>query len=389
MVSIISCGTLEKKIVFPILAGISTFICRILFNIILTEKSLVICIISPLSMCLAFIPLIIIKMKYPKIFKEYNYLIDNNSLIKYYKKDIRIGILLIFLSSILDYVNTIVNFYFSSVISFTNNWAIDILIIGLFCQYSLKIELKRHQIFCYIIIIISGFSLNIIDFYNKFNDIIIPEIICVILKEISFSLKICINRYTMEKHHMSPYEICFYEGLFQLMFFIFTIVGFSIYYNDYIFQIIFDYHDKLIKNNLEISISFILIAIAIILNFLFNLFTFITVKYYHPSYIINIFIIQEIGSNLLDKNKELYKDIITIIDSFIFIITFLIFNEIIEINCLGLSKYTKKNIFIRGQGESITSREESDKDLYGYENDDDIRNYFGRSMSGIEFASIM
>ena len=182
MVSIISCGTLEKKIVFPILAGISTFICRILFNIILTEKSLVICIISPLSMCLAFIPLIIIKMKYPNIFKEYNYLIDNNSLIKYYKKDIRIGILLIFLSSILDYVNTIVNFYFSSVISFTNNWAIDILIIGLFCQYSLKIELKRHQIFCYIIIIISGFSLNIIDFYNKFNDIIIPEIICVILK---------------------------------------------------------------------------------------------------------------------------------------------------------------------------------------------------------------
>ena len=69
MVSIISCGTLEKKIVFPILAGISTFICRILFNIILTEKSLVKCIVSPLSMCLAFIPLIIIKMKYPNIYK--------------------------------------------------------------------------------------------------------------------------------------------------------------------------------------------------------------------------------------------------------------------------------------------------------------------------------
>ena len=351
MVFFISCGIVEKKILYPIIAGISTFICRIaLTESKIIDFPLLLCLLSSLSMSLSFIPLIIIKINNPNLLAEYNHLEENNKMIKDYKKDIKIGFLLITLTSILDFINTMVN-CFSNIESFTNSWAIDIVIISLFTKYSLKLDLHRHQILCIIIIILSGLLLNIIDFYNNLEKDKIIDIICVVLKEISLSLKICINRYTMDNNHMTPFEICFYEGLFEFILFSISyfIYSYFFYNSNNIFQIFIDYNNE-IKNNLEI----ILISIIIILNFTYNLLSFLTVKYYHPCYVITIFIIQEIGSNLLKINTDnlKYYHFITILISIIFVFVFLIFNEIIEINCLGLEKNTKRNISIRSDRES-------------------------------------
>jgi len=131
MAPIIGCGKLDKNIFYPIIAGISTFICRIILSksIITDNYPYILCLISSFSMCLSLIPLIIIK--HPNIYEEYNYCEENNKMIKDYKSDRKIGFLLIIITSILDFIDTLikVKFEFSN---FTNNWAIDILIISFF-----------------------------------------------------------------------------------------------------------------------------------------------------------------------------------------------------------------------------------------------------------------
>ena len=354
MAPIIGCGKLEKNIFFPIIAGISTFICRIILSYTIFKDNnndyyyFLICLISSFSMCLSIIPLIILKIKHPNIYEEYNYLEENSKMIKDYKSDRKKGFVLIIITSILDFIETLLKAK-TSFSNFTNNWAVDILIISFLSKYFLKLEIHRHHILCIIIIIISGISFNIFDYYTKLNEIDLETIFISFFREIIYCLKICINRYSMDNNHISPDELCFYEGLFEFIIFIFIFIIFFLHKTSTAFF-------KIVNDSKEI----ILISLYIIFNFFYNLLINFTKKYYHPYYVINIIIIQEIGINLLndDENKNDFEiKIIKGLIAFIFIFTFLIFNEIIEINFLGLSKNIKKNIGNRGDRETVDINE--------------------------------
>ena len=89
----------------------------------------------------------------------------------------------------------------------------------------------------------------------------------------------------------------------------------------------------------------------IFLHFIYNLCICISNKRYNPVYIITLFIFQEVSYSLEDaKNWKFYINIILAI---IFTFVFLIYNEIIEINCCGLEKNTKKNIRKRAQIDAV------------------------------------
>ena len=174
----------------------------------------------------------------------------------------------------------------------------------------------------------------------------------------------------MDNNHISPDELCFYEGLFELILFICTFIGFSFYDNkNYFFEIFED--DKDDKDDKIDLTQIILISIFMILNFIYNLLIYFTIKYYHPYYIINILIIQEIGYNLLDNDINVYIKIITGLIALIFIFSFLIFNEIIEINFLGLEKNLKRNIGIRADRETLTINTSLHTIKYEKEEEDD------------------
>ena len=110
------------------------------------------------------------------------------------------------------------------------------------------------------------------------------------------------------------------------------------------------YLDETIKyfNNFDLEELFLLFAF-LILHLLYNLCIYISIKRYNPNYVINLFIIEETIYSLKDIGNWYFY--INIILTIIYIFIFLIYNEIIEINCCGLDKNTKRNIRKRAQTE--------------------------------------
>ena len=85
------------------------------------------------------------------------------------------------------------------------------------------------------------------------------------------------------------------------------------------------------------------------IQFIFNLFIFITLKKFTVCHILIIIVIAELEPFCRDLVHNNFNSIIIIIEFICILFILLIFNEIIEINCCGLQKNTKKNIIKRAE----------------------------------------
>ena len=94
--------------------------------------------------------------------------------------------------------------------------------------------------------------------------------------------------------------------------------------------------------------------------FIYNLFLLITIKYYTTFHILLPIVFAEIHFYLIDVFFNLIVIIPLIGFSFIFLV-FLLFVEIIEINCFGLQQNTKKNISIRAEIDEKLCKEDDDE----------------------------
>ena len=163
----------------------------------------------------------------------------------------------------------------------------------------------------------------------------------------------------MEIKFSSPYEICFFIGLFELIIFsilliIFTNVPVSTI--DKITHINENYIDNFYIYLDEINLLEVLIFILLmLLRCCFILFGFITADYFTPAHIILISMIGEFSFIFVENyDWKLYLKIVF----FVFLVFFLlVFIEIIELNIFGLQKNTKKN---------ISKRSESERSKYDY-----------------------
>ena len=93
-----------------------------------------------------------------------------------------------------------------------------------------------------------------------------------------------------------------------------------------------------------------------IIQFIFNLFIFTTLKKFTACHILIIIVIAELEPFCKDLVQNNFISIIIIIELICILFILLIFNEIIEINCCGLQKNTKKNIIKRAQIELEMSK---------------------------------
>ena len=211
MGSLVSCGTIDKNIIFPIIPALTLFLYLYALRNGIIKINLIIFLCSSISKSLSFIPFLILKKR-----SKTNYAKDfSDKLVKQYKKARCQRFYFILLSSVLDYIRAMLSAYFDEFDS--NHWAFDILVINFVSFLLLKTKLYKHHYFCLIIIFISGVLLNIIDYIQKKVDLII--IILNYIKELSICLGNCIDKYTMDKKYTSPYELCLYNGLFSLCFF--------------------------------------------------------------------------------------------------------------------------------------------------------------------------
>ena len=95
----------------------------------------------------------------------------------------------------------------------------------------------------------------------------------------------------------------------------------------------------------------------------------IAIKKYNSFISLIIIVVTEIGF-LLFKTNKIWEICFIILVACIALFTTLVFNEIIEINCLGLQKKTKKNLELIARSESDDLNDKNTEDKIQVEIED-------------------
>ena len=178
MARLITCGKVDKNILFIIIGSMGKFFARLIkkkFTPIINTHPLMIGINAALGMSLSFIPFIVLKIysHKPNQKEEYN---NNLIIVNPYKEHFREmrcqKYLLIFIACILDYGQKILSFLYAEQTN-DNFWIFVIFFVNIFSYFILKTKLYKYQYLSLLIIIILGIILNIINLYDKKNNIFI------------------------------------------------------------------------------------------------------------------------------------------------------------------------------------------------------------------------
>jgi hypothetical protein len=314
-------------------------------------------------MFLSIIPFIILKIKLLRANAEKRTkdksLIYNNPDDVFHKKVFCKKYLLIFCASLLDFSQKSLTFLFTSNI-INNFWVFDILFITFFSQIILKSKLYSFQLFSLGVTILLGIIFNIVNLIDsgefKFNSFIL-----VMSIEIIFGLEIVIEKYTMEYKFCSPYEICIFEGLFDIIAnIILLLISPNIGMDEDNF---FNYIDDLKKEE-SIKAEIILLIVSMLSRLFFKLFSLITINLYTSSHVVIILFLGEIMLIFTNGHKEedklyIFKIVCNILLLVLLFLMFLVFTEFIELNFCGLQKFTKKNIAKRALTEVYLDNEKN------------------------------
>ena len=204
--------------------------------------------------------------------------------------------------------------------------------------------------------------------YNKIKEKI-ADFFLVLYIEFVYSVNHVLNKYVMETKFCTPYEVSFYQGLFCL---IMNIILLSIFSNVEISKNsgvlkVFNhqtYDGKIFIDNFKYYIDgfdtteFFAFFLNSIYRVTYNLFSLLTIKHFTPAHVIIILFLVDIDYFVETTVKGNYVS-----TPLIFIILFfliLVFTELIELNFLGISKNTKKNIKERAIKEENNSNTRAD-----------------------------
>ena len=308
------------------------------------------------SLCLSFIFLIIYKIR------TKSQSINNNSITieqnLYTRKTMKTichqvkivtkkeKFLWLLLVSVIDYLAFSLNsIFWITMDKYINNWSTNFLSISLFSYFILKTKLYKHHFVCIATIVIIGLLFNIplgvfsqekignyYDYYLSF-----------ILTGIFFNLTYVLYKKMMLKKYIKSYEILFFQGIIESILGIITLIIMTKY----------DYIDNYWKFIEKLDKKEIIIIILIILGrFLFHSMIMIIIDFLSPFYVFLVYVIGEIAFFSVSMKDDPKIIISSIIFFSVSIFTILVFIELIELNCFGLSYMTKKNIELRAKLDS-------------------------------------
>jgi len=343
----LSLGKIDKNII-PITVGcIFCFLSRLLFRFTedsaLFEHSILSNIIISISYIFTIIPFLILKYRtYNKQKKENiqnNDLEDSEDNSTVEQKDITKGKwLYIFLYNFIELVQSIILIY--SIELKSNYWILDIFITCIFYYFIFKIKLYKHHYFSMIIIIIIGIILDLVREnlqYDIKNNLIF--ILLRLLRETLVSLNDVHAKYLFDKKFCLIYEISLSNGIMNTFLYIILAI-----FDHYFIQ--FDdfskYFDEFNIKELSVIIGLMVTQLGLYLCIL------IVNKANTPCHIFIIFVFGQLAY-YIDFSKI---SILFMVCLLLILFMSLIFNEIIEINCFGFEKNTKKNIEKRARMES-------------------------------------
>ena len=214
-----------------------------------------------------------------------------------------------------------------------NIWILDIGFTCLFYYLIFKIKLYIHHYLSIILIISTGIIIDLV--FKYLQNAIIDNwflILLRLIREILCSLIDIIKKYIIDRTFCSIYELIFYNGIYLL-----SLLGIFSIFNYFFFQLdnFGEYFEKYNYIELLVSIGVMIAQLTL------ELCTLFTNKNNSPCHIFIITVFGQLFVYIIDFDKNYTVIIICLL--FILFVT-LVFNEIIELNFLGLSKNTKRNI---------------------------------------------
>lgn len=378
MVCIISFGLIDIKILIPLVGGIINFVMKIfLKNAILYKHPLIISICSSLGMCLSFIPYFIvkkrIKTKKIRIAKEEEkkqLRKKNKRILELEYNDIYEEITMdkfkyIFLISLFDYFQTILVTLCIVKIKL-NLWIFNVIFVILLVYVYFPVRIYNHHKLSILIMVLSGLLIDSLS--GELNNEIKSwgYILLKIIGEFLYSLIIVYYKILLEKKFSFSYEICFYMGIITFILYFITLIIFSFIYKtkaEGIFQYENDgkfYFDCLMVYYNEFNSSeFFYIFLLLIIQLIFNLSIIQTVAYFTPTHVFIIIIIGRLAPFIQEFQFNI-SEIVNLIPYILIVFSILVLNEIIEINCCNLQKYTKNNIRKRAIQDSDVNKSNND-----------------------------
>ena len=379
---LINFGKIDKNIIYPIIAILVILTENLIFygHTILKNfysHIFILCIVQSIGKVLSFIPFIIFNKINKNLSKE-NQIINNKLLYRkeYYEKykaikSKKFGLIILF-----SILNFIINLLYYRVMLFPelDFWLIDIIFIIALSYFILNIKLYKHQYFSAIIILLSGISLHFINLLNNKLDFII--ILLSFFTELIYCSNIVVDKYLMENMFCSPFEICFYDGIISLILFIISLIistnieikgdKYAVKYKGKFYvDNFFSYYEKF---NVK---EFVVLVFEIIYYFIYYLFPLITIQNFTACHYLIILIFDFEVTFYFDFDN-MWKSILNMVLFVIILFMLLVFNEIIEINCLGFLKNTKKSISERAELDSLNINENNECNEDSLENE----NYF-------------
>ena len=350
----ISLGEINRYIIFIIIGAIFMSGTSIITNIsqFFNPENFYIIIFTlanSLGLSLSFI-LVIIYKKSNKV----NKVNKLELIIKNHKKEKFLWILFV---SIIDYISTIFSFLlYKPIYSLFIFWTSDILSLSLISYIIFKVKLYKHHYLSIIIIMILGLLYDIkteIFTYENFKNNYL-EVIYNIIEKIFADFSYILYKYYMINKYIKYHEIMFYEGIIELILSIITlIITTNIGYLDNFW----DYY-----NNLD-SKEILIIILLMIFLFIYNFMKFKIIEIYLPYHILLLTTLYILIMHFINfDTSNIIVSIVALILILICFIMILIFVEIIELNCFGLSYMTKKNIKNRAQFDSVLANIEGDND---------------------------
>ena len=301
---------------------------------------------SSFGSCLSFILLIIYNIINKRKINKNNLAllkINNTNELNWKKK-----ILLILLISIIAYSSIMLNFYIWINEGDENLFVLYFIFLTLFSNLLLKTKLYRHHYFSII-------AIAIVDFVTYLTDEVLIDnnetefkysYSLIILYIIIYCLELVLYKYYMFIKYIQTYEILFFEGLFLSVFLIITLI-ILIMKTEYInFWEYYEYIDPK---------EIIIFSSLTLLKFIYNILQLIIIDYFSPFHIILTNLIPENIVYFLKTGYETRDLIAGIVILIIDISMILLYVEFIELNFLGLSKMTKRNIELRAKYDAMNN----------------------------------
>ena len=240
--------------------------------------------------------------------------------------------------------------------SYVNTLQANIVFMAIFAYFILKMKLYRHHYLCITIIVLRSviYPLIFIFYSQKANQVNYLVSGISFATDIMFSLTFVLYKYYMLIKYINPYEIMFYEGVFELIFSIITlIITTSI---DKLDNFVTFFKDERL-DSLE---CFILFS-WMVMNFSYVTLLFKVIDIFSPFYLHLSIIISEFIFFFINlENYNIYQKIFYILSILFCSFMILIFIEIVELNFCGLSYMTKKNIEFRARLDCIMNRNNND-----------------------------